>query len=604
MKFFTVDRVRQAIQLLQQFDSKWVIVPLVFAVNGMDTNVSVNPNATGNAGTGRFLDLYFDGGLIGLPAAGPRNALRPKFADVTVKPGDLLAHQRVNLWGSGYSSRGYREMAASGLLTLQSGHYQLDPRFWAIWQLELPGTFHFEEFLVWLYAFSGMSDGINRWDQLFDDFQNKFVRFPAGYSARFNVGNGVRWPNRFETQRPSNEAFRAALIPSALTQPEAEPPPDWMEFVSDNPDPCDLIGLGGALDKAVAALQAGKHVVLFGPPGSGKTELARCICQQLGIPHDITTATSDWSTFDTIGGYLPDPSHPTVSGEEALNFFPGIFSRAMMANRWLIIDELNRADIDKAFGQMFTAISLGSEDAPIHLPYKARSEDGLKDVVIGSSGENGSKYSIPLPTDWRMIATMNTFDKASLFQLSFAFMRRFAFIEVPVPDAPQYRKVLETAIGSEPLAELPGAPTTPAAPTTSILKDSSQGSAAPSPGTPAPAAGAGSADALLNSLSGLFAPADGQGLASLGLFVGPAVAIDMIRHVKRRYAATGGKVTVNTLVLEAAESYLYPQFEGRDRQHVTLLEILGRAMHLDISEKARTGRLLATWTGYEEPLET
>jgi len=38
-----------------------------------------------------------------------------------------------------------------------------------------------------------------------------------------------------------------------------------------------------------------------------------------------------------------------------------------------------------------------------------------------------------IPEDWRIIATMNTFDKTSLYEMSYAFMRRFAFIPVDIP---------------------------------------------------------------------------------------------------------------------------------------------------------------------------
>jgi MoxR-like ATPase len=35
---------------------------------------------------------------------------------------------------------------------------------------------------------------------------------------------------------------------------------------------------------------------------------------------------------------------------------------------------------------------------------------------------------------WRLIGTMNTLDKNLLFELSYAFMRRFTFVELGAPD--------------------------------------------------------------------------------------------------------------------------------------------------------------------------
>jgi hypothetical protein len=65
----------------------------------------------------------------------------------------------------------------------------------------------------------------------------------------------------------------------------------------------------------------------------------------------LTTATADWSTFDTLGGYTPSAEGPGLVFEE------GLFLQAIRENKWLIIDELNRADVDKAFGQLFTVLS-------------------------------------------------------------------------------------------------------------------------------------------------------------------------------------------------------------------------------------------------------
>ncbi|MEL7210970.1 MAG: hypothetical protein AAGK32_22515, partial [Actinomycetota bacterium] len=50
---------------------------------------------------------------------------------------------------------------------------------------------------------------------------------------------------------------------------------------------------------------------------------------------------------------------------------------------------------------------------------------------------------IRLPRHWRIVATMNVFDKNLLFEMSYALMRRFAFIEVGTPDEDAYRKLLQ-----------------------------------------------------------------------------------------------------------------------------------------------------------------
>lgn len=184
------------------------------------------------------------------------------------------------------------------------------------------------------------------------------------------------------------------------------------------------------------ALRSGKHLILQGPPGTGKTELARTVVRYyVNDAHEMVTATADWSTFDTIGGY-----HPQADG--TLKFEPGVFLDRFLTipddgepeptNEWLVIDELNRAEIDKAFGALFSALT-GEE---ITLPFET--EDGAVRVIGDPSMDESQEVTTAtyfVPDDWRLLATMNTVDKSTLYKMSYAFMRRFAFVSVPAPES-------------------------------------------------------------------------------------------------------------------------------------------------------------------------
>lgn len=169
------------------------------------------------------------------------------------------------------------------------------------------------------------------------------------------------------------------------------------------------------------ALSNGKHIILIGPPGTGKSKLSKEICILSRKKYTMSTATSDWSTFDTIGGYRQNKK-----GE--LEFSPGIFLQCLKDKKWLIIDEINRADIDKAFGSLFSALTGDDITLPFEINGKCIKIIGNPDSKI----ETKENHFI-IPKDWRIIATMNTFDKSSLYEMSYAFMRRFAFIQVGIP---------------------------------------------------------------------------------------------------------------------------------------------------------------------------
>jgi hypothetical protein len=60
-----------------------------------------------------------------------------------------------------------------------------------------------------------------------------------------------------------------------------------------------------------------------------------------------------------------------------------------------------------------------------------------------------------VPNSWRVIATMNVFDKSLLFEMSFALMRRFAFIEVASPPDEVFRELIfRAAAGNDVVTDL------------------------------------------------------------------------------------------------------------------------------------------------------
>lgn len=195
------------------------------------------------------------------------------------------------------------------------------------------------------------------------------------------------------------------------------------------------------LSELTEMLDEKRQVVLYGPPGTGKTYLAQALAEHLAAGSGSVTLVQFHPSYayeDFFEGYRPTGSEGgQVSFEIKHGPLRRVAARAAEepgSPHFLVIDEINRANLAKVFGELYFLLEY--RDMPVALQYSPHED-------------------FTLPPNLFVIGTMNTADR-SIALVDAAMRRRFYFVEMS-PAEPPVRGLLARWLethGQDPLPAL------------------------------------------------------------------------------------------------------------------------------------------------------
>ena len=170
-----------------------------------------------------------------------------------------------------------------------------------------------------------------------------------------------------------------------------------------------LVGRDRELRLLLAALAAGRDVLLEGPPGTSKSTLLREVTRAWGVPLELVEGNAELTTSRLVGHH--DPSRVLREDFTRDTFVPGPLVQAMMDGGFLYIEEINRAPED-TLNALLSAIA-------------------ERQLVVPRVGR------IHAGEGFRVVASMNPFDNVGTSRISSSVHDRLCRIAIGYQAEPE-----------------------------------------------------------------------------------------------------------------------------------------------------------------------
>jgi MoxR-like ATPase len=182
-----------------------------------------------------------------------------------------------------------------------------------------------------------------------------------------------------------------------------------------------LVGRERELELTLAAVAAGRDIVLEGPPGTSKTTMLKAITDEWGIPLLFVEGNADLTPAKLVGHH--NPARVLREDYSPDNFVAGPLVEAMQKGGFLYIEEFNRAPED-TLNTLLTAMA----DRRIEVPRVG--------LIVAE------------PT-FRVIASMNPFDNVGTTRLSTSVSDRLNRLAISYQDAEAEEGIVRLRTGAD-----------------------------------------------------------------------------------------------------------------------------------------------------------
>ena len=180
----------------------------------------------------------------------------------------------------------------------------------------------------------------------------------------------------------------------------------------------------------IDTLKVKKNIILQGPPGTGKTFISKKLAERItGKKENIFSIQfhQSYSYEEFVVGYKPNSEGNFALQKGSLIQICEKAKQNENENFVMFIDEINRANISKVFGELLSLIE--------------NDKRGPENAVKILYSENDINFYIP--SNLYFVCAMNTADR-SLKMVDYALRRRFSFFEFkPEFDKPEFKNFLK-----------------------------------------------------------------------------------------------------------------------------------------------------------------